>query len=67
MKCVRCGRALLVPTKTINSRNGPIGWGPVCAFKDGLIERTRRVRSLVAQHEQPPGADPRQMVLEFTP
>ncbi len=67
MKCVRCGRALLVPTKTINSRNGPLGWGPVCAMKDGLIQRNPRVRALVAPQEQPPEVDPSQMALELTP
>lgn len=65
MKCVRCGRGLLAPTKTINGRNGPMGWGPVCALKDGLIDRTRRIGRFVAQHGQSTDIDPRQMELEL--
>ena len=33
MKCVRCNRPLTVPALLINSRQGPLGFGPVCARK----------------------------------
>lgn len=63
MNCVRCGRPLLAPAKSIPSRQGVLAWGRVCAIKSGLIEvRPRDV--FARQQPQPAEADPRQMALE---
>ena len=47
MHCVRCGRPLTTPAKTIASKNGPLMWGPVCAIKSGLIEPKARQRTII--------------------
>lgn len=36
MRCVMCGRLLLVPAATVPTKNGPLGYGPVCAKRAGL-------------------------------
>jgi hypothetical protein len=60
MNCVRCGRELKEPAKTIQTRNGPIAWGPICAVRDGLIQpKTRQV--VIEPEEQE--YDPNQMEL----
>ncbi len=64
MHCVRCGRPLTNPAKTIDSKNGPLMWGPVCARKAGLIDPPTRQRALVT-HQQVEEADPNQMTLEL--
>ena len=38
MKCIRCNRPLLVPAASVSTRNGVIGYGPVCARKAGLLQ-----------------------------
>lgn len=47
MECVRCGRPLLKPAKTINSRQGPLMWGRACAIRDGVITPKPRPKALV--------------------
>lgn len=63
MNCIRCGRPLATPAKTILSRQGLLAWGRVCAIKSGLIEVKRR-EAFAAQQAQPAEPDPRQMTLE---
>lgn len=36
MRCVMCGRAIFTAAVSIPTRNGPVGYGPVCAKKAGL-------------------------------
>lgn len=64
MRCVRCDRPLNKPAKTIDSKHGPLMWGPVCALKAGLIEPPTRQRALV-MHQQAEEVDPNQMTLEL--
>ena len=64
MHCVRCGRPLTHPAKTIESKNGPLMWGPVCAIKSGLIEPKARTPALVT-HQQADEVDPNQLTLEL--
>ena len=65
MHCVRCGRPLTTPAKTIASKNGPLMWGPVCAIKSGLIEPKARQRTIITHH-QAQEVDENQMALELT-
>lgn len=65
MRCVRCDRPLTHPAKTIDSKHGPLMWGPVCALKSGLIEPPARQRALVTHH-QAQEVDENQMALELT-
>ena len=65
MHCVRCGRPLTTPAKTIASKNGPLMWGPVCAIKSGLTEPKARTTALVT-HQQADEVDPNQLTLELT-
>ena len=65
MHCVRCGRPLTTPAKTIASKNGPLMWGPVCALKSGLIEPKPRQRTIITHH-QVQEVDENQMALELT-
>lgn len=64
MRCVRCDRPLLHPAKTIDSKRGPLMWGPVCALKAGLIEAPPRQRALVTHH-QAQEVDENQLTLEL--
>lgn len=64
MRCVRCDRPLLHPAKTIDSKHGPLMWGPVCALKSGLIEPPARQRALV-MHQQAQEVDESQLTLEL--
>lgn len=63
MRCVRCGRPLTHPAKTIDSKHGPLMWGPVCALKSGLIEP--RPRGQAQSHTGASEADPRQLALDM--
>ena len=65
MRCVRCDRPLTHPAKTIDSKHGPLMWGPVCAQKAGLIEPKPRARALVV-HQQEKAVDHDQLTLELT-
>lgn len=65
MHCVRCGRPLTHPAKTIPSKNGPLAWGRACAIKSGLLEPKPRQRTLIAHH-QAQEVDESQMALELT-
>ena len=65
MRCVRCDRPLTHPAKTIDSKHGPLMWGPVCALKSGLIEPKARARALVV-HQQTDEVDENQLTLELT-
>ena len=64
MRCVRCDRPLTHPAKTIDSKHGPLMWGPVCALKSGLIEPKARTPAMVT-HQQAEEVDPNQMTLEL--
>ena len=64
MRCVRCDRPLTHPAKTIDSKHGPLMWGPVCALKSGLIEPKTRSSALVT-HEQADEVDENQLTLEL--
>ena len=64
MHCVRCGRPLTHPAKTIPSKNGPLAWGRACALKSGLLAPKPRQRALVV-HQQAEEVDPNQMTLEL--
>lgn len=65
MRCVRCDRPLTHPAKTIDSKHGPLMWGPVCALKSGLLEPKPRAKAIVV-HQQAEEVDPNQMTLELT-
>lgn len=65
MNCVRCGRPINLAARVIQSKQGPLAWGPVCARKAGLIEH--RPRLAKPQEQVGPGIpDPTQMKLELT-
>ena len=64
MHCVRCGRPLTTPAKTIDSKHGPLMWGPVCALKSGLIEPKARTPAPVT-HQQADEVDENQLTLEL--
>lgn len=40
MRCVMCHRPLNLATVTVPTKNGPLGYGPVCARKAGLTQKT---------------------------
>lgn len=65
MRCVRCDRPLSHPAKTIDSKHGPLMWGPVCALKAGLIEPKPRASAMVT-HQQADEVDENQLTLELT-
>ena len=44
MRCTMCHRPLSEATVTIKTRGGPLGWGPKCAKKAGLIKPKQRMR-----------------------
>lgn len=64
MRRVRCDRPLTHPAKTIDSKHGPLMWGPVCALKAGLIDTPTRQRALVTHH-QAQEVDDNQLTLEL--
>lgn len=64
MRCVRCDRPLSHPAKTIDSKHGPLMWGPVCAIKAGLIEPKPRASAMVT-HQQAEEVDENQLTLEL--
>ena len=43
MKCIRCSRPLLTPAVSVPTRNGLVGYGPVCAKKAGLLNQGQRI------------------------
>ena len=44
MRCVICHRPLQAATATIQSRNGPLSFGPECARRAGLTHKAIRQR-----------------------
>ena len=44
MNCVLCGRALFSAALSVPTRNGPLAYGPKCARKAGLVQRTSHVQ-----------------------
>lgn len=44
MRCTVCHRPLTAPTATINSRGGPLVFGPDCARRAGLTPQATRKR-----------------------
>jgi len=65
MNCVRCGRPINLAARVIQSKQGPLAWGPVCARKAGLIEHRPRMHKQKEQ-DGPGQPDPNQMTLELT-
>lgn len=63
MTCTRCGRPLLIPATSIQTRSGPLAFGRVCAIKAGLIEPKPRAPRFVPAMPQPV-TDERQLMLE---
>lgn len=64
MRCVKCGRTLNAAAISITTKAGPLVFGPKCARKAGLIERTeRRPRAVTPATTT---EDPAQMQLELT-
>jgi hypothetical protein len=62
VKCIRCGRALDIPTVQIRTRAGPAAYGPKCAKLAGLWPRKQERHAPQAK----PSTDPRQMALELS-
>lgn len=44
MRCTVCHRPLTAATATIQSRNGPLSFGPDCARRAGLTHKAIRLR-----------------------
>ena len=42
MRCAMCHRPMLTAAVSIPSRQGPIGYGPKCAERAGLLVREKR-------------------------
>lgn len=63
MTCTRCGRPLLSPAASIQTRGGVLSFGRACATKVGLLDPKPRARRLVPPMPQPE-TDERQMTLE---
>lgn len=65
VKCADCNRPLLKPALQLESRHGPLRFGPVCAKR--YIVRPTRTAWKVADRKAPPPPeiDPRQLALEF--
>lgn len=42
MKCARCNRPLIRFALSVDTKDGPIGWGPDCARK--VFKREKRER-----------------------
>lgn len=63
--CVRCGRPLVQPARSIPSKAGPLLFGRVCAIKSGLLHPQPRQRAIVDAMAQPEQPDPNQMALGF--
>ena len=57
MKCARCGRPLTVPAVAIQTRHGPIAFGPKCARLADLVQHKQRAPKMRIRHAQ---ADERQ-------
>ena len=51
MKCIRCNKPLLTPAVSVPTRNGVIGYGPVCARKAGLLQNQGQ---RITQHRKSP-------------
>lgn len=54
MRCVMCHRPLTAATATIQSRNGPLSFGPDCARRAGLTQRAIRQRLHLAPRPTKP-------------
>lgn len=63
MKCISCGRALSNPARTIQTSDGVVGWGRVCAIKAGLLNP--KLRGIFSPAIKQPETDPRQMSLDL--
>lgn len=55
MRCVMCHRPILTPAVTVPTKNGPLGYGPVCARKAGLAPRITCTRAAPARAVKTPG------------
>ena len=51
MKCIRCNRPILAAAVSVPTRNGPVGYGPVCAKKAGLLQNPS---PRITQHRKSP-------------
>lgn len=61
MNCTNCGRPLTRFAVSVDTRDGPVGWGPKCARKVFKVLARRRARIFDARRPPPP--DPRQREL----
>lgn len=63
MKCIACGRRLEKYTVSIPSKDGLIGWGPVCAR--AVTIRPARTPAPARRPRAPQPVDPAQRELEL--
>lgn len=66
MKCLHCGRALKRFAASIQTADGELGWGPVCARKV-MVGARKRARAQAKAARHPVYVDERQMALELEP
>jgi hypothetical protein len=65
VKCADCNRPLLKAALQIESRHGPLSFGPKCARRY-IVRPTRTAWKVVEKRAVvAPPADPRQLALEF--
>lgn len=64
MKCLHCGRPLTKFAASIQTGEGELGWGPVCARKV-MVGARKRARAQAKAARQPVYVDERQMALEL--
>lgn len=64
MKCLHCGRALKRFAASIQTAEGELGWGRVCARKV-MVGARKRARAQARAARQPVYVDERQMALEL--
>ena len=63
LRCAACGRPLQAFALLVQTKNGPIGFGPVCARVRGLLSAESKTAAPVKSHGTT--NDPAQLQLEF--
>jgi len=63
LRCAACGRRLVAFAMLVQTRNGPIGFGPVCARVRGLLAADSKTAAPVKSHGTTD--DPAQLTLEL--
>ena len=68
MRCVKCKRVLFNPAKVVATKDGPEGWGRVCAAKAGLlgppvVKACRGINLFTRRTKKPANED--QLTLDF--